>query len=277
MCDVWCDSFVRATQRLAHQWVILICLHTHIHTHTHMYISTHTCMCICIEDTRPVQPFSHSHGFPENQKVCNMTHLYVQYDALTCVTWLIHISKYTRMSCASRRNITNKCVWQDSVMCVTWLFRRRMRDMTSHMRERWRLTYPQTKPDIKKINKKKINKTQCHFPRAQRWVCSCRVWHDFIRMRDVICATWLICSKYVATQDCENIRDMTHSCMRHDLFADAFKSWFKCATWLIGRWPLATQRRKKICVTLLTHVCDMTGSQTNACLDFIQLCDVTLR
>ena len=176
MCHVLCDSFVRATQRLAHQRVILMYLHTHIHTHTHMYISTHTLMYICIEDTRPVQPLSHSHGFPENQKVCDMTYLYVQYDAFSCVTWLIHTSKYTRTSRASQRNIANKCVTGPSHVC----------DMTPSQTNTWHdfthackvQTYSHTKPDIKKINKKKINKTQCHFPRAQRWVCSCRVWRE---------------------------------------------------------------------------------------------------
>jgi len=220
--------------------LIYIYIHIYLCIHIYIYIHTYTYMYIYLdkplrsagptEDTRPLHDCRMWCLLRRSR--CNMTYSYVWHASFICVTWLIQMCDMTHsyprqgycVRCLLRRSrcdigLIHSHLWHDSFTYVAWLIH--ICDMThSHM------------------------------------------WHDLF-----IYATWLI-----------HMCHMTHSHMWHDWFI--YVTWLICVAWLLSSatwlihlcvaWGVLCGVLSAIwiihilcydsyiCVTWLSHLCDMT-------------------
>jgi len=194
------------------------CLSCHV---THINESCHTCQWLV--------------------HMCGMTHWYVWYDSLICVTWLVD-------TCG----MTHWYVWHDSWTQVTW------HDMTEY----WSLWFHVTC----------VNEL-CHEPSRSkkdmavyRWLV-CYAWHFWL-----ICDTWLV--------DMCDMTRQTWSLSYHGAHFRTLKKdmavyqWLVCSAWYFslmcvtriidtrGMTHWYVWHDSLICVTWLIDMCDTTRDRT---------------
>jgi len=229
VCDmthscVWHDSFICVT------WL------THVCDMTHAYI----CALLCVMHT-------FVHYYPQILSFGHACHhlfapQHVQYYSLICFTWLSHIC-----------DMTHSCAWHDSSMCVTWLIH--MCDSRTHLR-----------PIVCNSHICPLLSTNSVPWSCMPWlVCTSAwaillthmfhmthpySWHDSYR-----CVTWFI-----------HVCDMTHAhicallCVMRT-FADYYPQILCLDPACHDSFaPQHVQCDSFMCVTGITHKCDMTHS-----------------